>query len=86
MTRRTARHSAIRHEARAIPLTFSPAQVSAIMHEVVPPMIKKLPLQRNDQTTTLEVRLHSHQIQRNKALYYGSLNWGFLKVQEEQDR
>lgn len=56
------------------------------MHEVVPPMIKKLPLQRNDQTTTLEVRLHSHQIQRNKALYYGSLNWGFLKVQEEQDR
>ena len=56
------------------------------MHDVVLPMINKFPLQRNEQTTTLCMGLHSHQIQFSKVLYYGSPNWGFLKVQEEQDR
>jgi hypothetical protein len=53
MSRGTARYSACRHEARAISLTFTPAQVSAIMHEVVLPMIIKLPLQRREQTATV---------------------------------
>ena len=54
MSRGTAWHSALRHEARAFSLTFTPAQVSAIMHEVVLPIIIKLPLQRNEQIATLQ--------------------------------
>ena len=53
MSRGTAWHSAPKHEARAFSLTFTPAQVSAIMHEVVLPMIIKLPLRRSEQAATV---------------------------------
>jgi len=67
-------------------LTLTPAQVSAIMHAVVLPMINKLPLSRSEQTTILQVCLNVHQIQRGEVLFDGPLDRWFFKLQEEQNR